>query len=359
MSTSKSIQHFNPRPPQGGRPDSYKSDAFLSIFQSTPPARGATPGVHGKNLVRLISIHAPREGGDDRHHIFGGAYRKFQSTPPARGATDTAVGAWCAPFISIHAPREGGDESLRGHGADTGNFNPRPPRGGRPWSSATMQTAANFNPRPPRGGRQAVQNDDAYYEEFQSTPPARGATIVPCVLEQNEFISIHAPREGGDPLSAPWMRGRSHFNPRPPRGGRPPRLNGLLHVLPISIHAPCEGGDTLPSVDTVSSYNFNPRPPRGGRPLISFTMRTCSIFQSTPPARGATDAAQFFPRLVDISIHAPREGGDCGHCDRLAGHQYFNPRPPRGGRLFLSASVTLPLNFNPRPPRGGRLASLP
>ena len=34
------------------------------------------------------------------------------------------------------------------------------------------------------------------------------------------------------------------------------------------------------------------------------------LFQSTPPARGATDAdGQFFVGII-ISIHAPREGGD-------------------------------------------------
>ena len=33
---------------------------------------------------------------------------------------------------------------------------------------------------------------------FQSTPPARGATIINIVVEPDFRISIHAPREGGD-----------------------------------------------------------------------------------------------------------------------------------------------------------------
>ena len=33
---------------------------------------------------------------------------------------------------------------------------------------------------------------------FQSTPPARGATVNGQLLVQIPFISIHAPREGGD-----------------------------------------------------------------------------------------------------------------------------------------------------------------
>ena len=35
----------------------------------------------------LISIHAPREGGDRDTLERLTAYRQFQSTPPARGAT--------------------------------------------------------------------------------------------------------------------------------------------------------------------------------------------------------------------------------------------------------------------------------
>ena len=36
---------------------------------------------------QLISIHAPREGGDDKDMMDRPAYAEFQSTPPARGAT--------------------------------------------------------------------------------------------------------------------------------------------------------------------------------------------------------------------------------------------------------------------------------
>ena len=59
----------------------------------------------------LISIHAPREGGDDKFHAGTSSKRKFQSTPPARGATVTAILNSEIPVISIHAPREGGDRT--------------------------------------------------------------------------------------------------------------------------------------------------------------------------------------------------------------------------------------------------------
>ena len=81
------------------------------------------------------------------------------------------------------------------------------------------------------------------------------------------MISIHAPREGGDRRSSPFP----------------------LSEFVISIHAPREGGDSK-IVETDSLYE---------------------LFQSTPPARGAT-----------IAKNRPRSAS-----------LYFNPRPPRGGRL--------------------------
>ena len=66
----------------------FKQAATL-LFQSTPPARGATYRKRGWHVYTTISIHAPREGGD---HI-----------SPRKNAIT---------IISIHAPREGGDLAL-------------------------------------------------------------------------------------------------------------------------------------------------------------------------------------------------------------------------------------------------------
>ena len=62
-------------------------------------------------------------------------------------------------------------------------------------------------------------------------------------------------------------------------------------------------------------------------------MAKCTgIFQSTPPARGAT-ASAFFARVhCPISIHAPREGSDRQVQNNLGCYDDFNPRPPRGER---------------------------
>ena len=40
---------------------------FRILFQSTPPARGATVTNNGISTTSKISIHAPREGGDGKN----------------------------------------------------------------------------------------------------------------------------------------------------------------------------------------------------------------------------------------------------------------------------------------------------
>ena len=57
---------------------------------------------------------------------------------------------------------------------------------------------------------------------FQSTPPAWG----------------------GDDAVAFSVQGITYFNPRPPRGGRPLQTNFYGQAVYISIHAPREGGDS-------------------------------------------------------------------------------------------------------------------
>ena len=155
------------------------------------------------------------------------------------------------------------------------------------------------------------------------------------------------------------------------------RPEGLL--LGISIHAPREGGDRRLVQVPLGPRDFNPRPPRGGRPPSTGSWCRRYRFQSTPPARGATLHGRAVHLSLHISIHAPREGGDkvavrtgrtAGisiHAPREGGDlsanlctpkpPNFNPRPPRGGRRRSVATLGVRrLNFNPRPPRGGRRA---
>ncbi len=79
-----------------------------------------------------------------------------------------------------------------------------------------------------------------------------------------------------------------NFNPRPPRGGRPNYKPMFFEALCISIHALREEGDSN----------------------TAYQRAVEDIFQSTPSARRATE----------------------GSTEGRRHEEYFNPRPPRGGR---------------------------
>ena len=174
-----------------------------SVFQSTPPARGATPPSASLLGHFCISIHAPREGGDavPSYSRFSRSLFQstppargatwcfaqfvtpgiFQSTPPARGATRLARCGRLGHLISIHAPREGGDTVSRPSKDNIFEFQSTPPaRGATSTTTSTTSTHGNFNPRPPRGGRQRESALSPLALRFQSTPPARGATSTYC-----------------------------------------------------------------------------------------------------------------------------------------------------------------------------------
>ena len=79
---------------------------------------------------------------------------KFQSTPPSRGATKSKRPARSGPAISIHAPLAGGDAK---------NIRPNI------LSSISIHA-------PLAGGDLMQQLYNMGYQQFQSTPPSRGAT---------------------------------------------------------------------------------------------------------------------------------------------------------------------------------------
>ena len=77
-------------------------------------------------------------------------------------------------------------------------------------------------------------------------------------------------------------------------------------------------------------------------------------FQSTLPARGATEAACILLKSRRISIHTPREGSDANHEPTAENTDYFNPHSPRGERRRGISYIVRAENFNPHSPRGER-----
>ena len=234
-----------------------------------------------------ISIHAPRTGSDP--------FRVLDQ-PRERA-------------ISIHAPRTGSD--LAGKRGE--------------------ETSILFQSTLPARGATTVRGaiDEVY--EFQSTLPARGATASSAIFRRSQWISIHAPRTGSDEavlegllftcqfqstLPARGATGFSpgaapppnHFNPRSPHGERRLDFSGV-HRAVISIHAPRTGSDIAALTAAVSSGEF----------------------QSTLPARGATQFGDGGDFALLISIHAPRTGSDGQACDeRPRKHKFQSTLPARG-----------------------------
>ena len=166
-----------------------------SVFQSTLPARGATPpsrgcrqsgldfnprSPHGERRlfsivfvgISGISIHAPRTGSDALILLGLLVEVLFQSTLPARGATNSYGIINNCKRISIHAPRTGSDDGRRRTSAAAKDFNPRSPHGERPPAEGTNEAAEwHFNPRSPHGERRRFQSFSWVYPHFNPRSP--------------------------------------------------------------------------------------------------------------------------------------------------------------------------------------------
>ncbi len=168
-------------------------------------------------------------------------------------------------MVSIHAPRAGRD--VVGAEAESLSLvSIHAPRAGRDISHAIIRhTIPGFNPRAPRGARPLLGQATTGSRRFQSTRPARGATIYSSILWQIRQVSIHAPRAGRD----------------------------VGHIEAA-----------------LYTCGFNPRAPRGARPYAVDNDTCVWVFQSTRPARGATLISAHARRGRRVSIHAPRAGRD-------------------------------------------------
>ena len=88
-------------------------------------------------------------------------------------------------------------------------------------------------------------------------------------------------------------------------------IDGILVRLDISIHAPREGCDSGWIAALVAQMGISIHAPREGcDPIRALIFSSRSRFQSTHPARGATDVLYLRDDAPGISIHAPREGCD-------------------------------------------------
>ena len=234
---------FNPRAPRGARPAPYEGGRKFVLFQSTRPARGATRagallGLQGE----CFNPRAPR-GARRQARRVARRVARFNPRAPRGARRSRQVEEKRAHRVSIHAPRAGRDAISHGSAFIRACFNPRAPRGARRAPRIARALIQGFNPRAPRGARR-------------------------------------------------WHKHRRHrserFNPRAPRGARLSARRSLAFRVCVSIHAPRAGRDPASAPVTVPTPGFNPRAPRGARRLHRLGHQVPEVFQSTRPARGAT-----------------------------------------------------------------------
>ena len=169
----------------------------IVLFQSTCPARGTTRRADELALVAVA----------------------FQSTCPARGTTVDQPAVQLAVDISIHVPREGHDGGV----------------------GVTRAGIIQFQSTCPARGTTVQQDKYTPDQTFQSTCPARGTTIYLFADSGSVTISIHVPREGHDINKHRAISTHSNFNPRAPRGARPPLLQQGRDNLKFQSTCPARG----------------------------------------------------------------------------------------------------------------------
>ena len=84
--------HFNPRPPCGGRRRNFSTMMIFLGFQSTPPVRGATRKRSFTQTTARTFQSTPPVRGATVYRPAIAIQTVFQSTPPVRGATFSSGG---------------------------------------------------------------------------------------------------------------------------------------------------------------------------------------------------------------------------------------------------------------------------
>ena len=151
-------------------------------------------------------------------------------------------------------------------------------------------------------------------------------------LNDRRIISIHAPRTGSDGTSAERLCGHDYFNPRSPHGER--QNNGRQCFL---------------------RHHFNPRSPHGERRYSFLAARRHSSISIHAPRTGSDPTKCTRCEECQISIHAPRTGSDlAGKRGEETSILFQSTLPARGATERPRAADAHGSHFNPRSPHGER-----
>ena len=301
--------YFNPRSPHGERLACEESQAVTIDFNPRSP--------HGERLLGGRAIFAAP-------HFNPRSPHGERLAPPTVSAPSAV--------ISIHAPRTGSDVLCGNRWRETLRISIHAPRTGSDKADDFPALVVRISIHAPRTGSDHQRHAPAPAPRISIHAPRTGSDAGGGVFRRALVISIHAPRTGSDLVVA---------------------AHQPLHV--ISIHAPRTGSDyDVMWSQTVGSISIHaPRTGSDMQELAAYTR--VKAFQSTLPARGATEADNPRPGCTRISIHAPRTGSDLPSGVDGGREVYFNPRSPHGERPGYGQDVISIADFNPRSPHGERL----
>ena len=139
------------------------------------------------------------------------------------------------------------------------------------------------------------------------------------------------------------------FNSRTPGGVRLTDRFSVNRWNLFQFTHPGRGATSFTPREVSIKRRFNSRTPGGVRHRESMEDLNIRLFQFTHPGRGATRAlVSANTAIIDVSIHAPREGCDSGRVKRLSASDSFNSRTPGGVRLSLQPfpSPCLPVSIH-------------
>ena len=197
----------------------------------------------------------------------------------------------------------------------------------------------DFNPRSPHGERREAAAALRRGAEFQSTLPARGATLVFVALCGTLSFQSTLPARGATEHGSQISLHISHFNPRSPHGERPPQSPLESSRRRFQSTLPARGATNNRSFYSFVRTDFNPRSPHGER--LSQGVTVCMILPNFNP-RSPHGERLTYPHGAnkqEISIHAPRTGSDLGARRHGRRPHNFNPRSPHGERQIRDVNA--------------------
>ena len=117
------------------------------------------------------------------------------------------------------------------------------------------------------------------------------------------------------------------FQSAPPVKGATRHSASLLARLEFQSAPPVKGA-TVTRRAMPAGELFQSAPPVKGATPDGLSVQKVEMFQSAPPVKGATERKNYIRDASNVSIRAPREGGDPVIPAHAKSFKGFNPRPP-------------------------------